>query len=204
MALNNFHMLVHTEMGFEISSEPQKWARGLTQVPSGSSDQDKIQRILLYGVLDETDLKLRKSIAICLARWLHESLALDENSRCTPYSPCGLISGRPKSLSRMILEFLQSPNPQERSTAFHILTHYPSLFLDCFYDGILTSHMITQHLVAAAANPGNSISMRMEALKAVVKVLFYEGDVIQGDDSQRNALFDYAFEVRSSPAVNRL
>jgi hypothetical protein len=83
MALNNFHMLVHTKMGFEISSEPQKWAHGLTQGPSKPSDQDKIQRILLYGVLDETDLKLRKRIAICLARWFHESCDLDENCKST-------------------------------------------------------------------------------------------------------------------------
>lgn len=160
----------------------------------------KIEDALCHGLKDEMDMKIRKCIALCATRWTEESHARNKrksiSSRASgPTNDLGPF----RELPAVLLSLTVSSQTWHRFTAYQILAECPLIFFMCDCDNAVTSSDIAGILYGGLSD--HSVDTKIEALKAMSQLMFYNGDIMLGDTSHRDRLIAYAFGVSQSPCL---
>jgi hypothetical protein len=105
-----------------------------------------------------------------------------------------LSSGPFRELPAIVISLTASTQTWHRFTAFQILANCPLLFFMCDKDNSVSSEEIAGFILGGMTD--SSIDTRIEAIKALSKMMLHDGDIMRGDTSCRSS-------IRRESPVNR-
>ena len=152
----------------------------------------KIEDALCHGLKDEMDMKVRKSIALCAAKWAEESQMKQRMFQTRFRLPAGPFVQLPS----VVVSLTISTQTWHRFTAYQVLANCPQLLHMGNASESMDSADISEIILGGFTD--HSVDTKIQALKAMSRMMIYNGDVIHGVTSHRPLLISQAFGVSTA------